>query len=378
MLQMIMNTLKNGDSKTKGYLISVIALWIVTIGLFLAAVFSGSPLLGVAAFGAAVIAFAMMSDLKVTMAKGGKKGAKKKTGNGGKKNAAAKDADGRTKGTKESRENADAEEEDADGEEKEDGDAEEDSDNPYASLTEEKIKQLLVKYKVKQEHVPVIIDLCASERVKQCPGFAWTEGSSLKVLLIEAKPRMIECDTSRIRELSVERGISVRASAEYPELRESELMKRLYTQYLPRYHKKDIGGRIVLFKNLYVLGNDLKFTSGSIRPLLKILPVGIDLNERRMQESNVSIYYKELYTVSFLWKDGIYSLDEFKEKLEKVLQDMVSAEIPYAEFENNLSEMISDGLLPMEYRDYAYQLREKKNAPPEPEQKKGLFGKKKK
>lgn len=362
MLRTIWNTLRDGDAKVKGYLISVFVLGLATLALLLGAIFMNSLLLGVMAFLAAVIAIAVMSNMKLTTAKAGNSGRKKK-------NTATTSAKGEATSGKR-KQQPETEPYDAEEEESEDEDM-------LASMTEEKLNQLFVKYKVKQEHVPVILDLCVSERVKQCPGFAWLDKNNFKLLLIDSKTRLIERDTFFLQKIKVERGISARASLEYPELRDTVLMKKLFTPYLPRYHKKEIGGRSVLFKNLYVLGEDMKFTSGSVRSLLKLLPVRIELSERRMEESSVSAYYKELFTVSFLWKDGIYTLDEFRERLEKILKDMVDADIPYAEFEQNLSEMISDGLLPMEYRDYAYRLREKKNKPQEKEGKKGLFGKKK-
>jgi len=363
MLQKIINTLKDGDSKTKGYLITIFVLWVVTAGVFVGAFLSGNPLFWMAAFATLLITYAVTKNLNFTTTTGGGKKGKKKSK--GKTNAGAE----KSKSATSTQPDEGGDEAVADGEE--------DADSVIKNMTEEKLKQLFITYKVKKEHVPVIIDLCASERLKQCPGFAWMDDYALKILVIDSKPRMIERDTSRMRSYTVERGISVRASQEYAALRDSELMKRVFTPYLPRYHKKEISGRIVLLKNLYVLDEDIKFTSGCVSQLMKILPMDIELNDRRLQESAASKYYKELFRFSFLWKDGIYTLEQYKEFLEQLLKEMAYEDISYSEFENNLSEMISDGLLPMEYRDYAYKMREKKNAPPQ-EEKKGLFGKKKK
>lgn len=246
--------------------------------------------------------------------------------------------------------------------EREEADEEELGEDALANMTESKLKNLLVRYKVKQEHVPVIIDLCVSERVKQCPGFAWVVGGSLKILLVESKPRLIERSCHALQVLEVERGIAVRASNEYTSLRKTELMNLMFTPYLPRYHQKTIGGRTVLLKNLYVLDGDMKFSSGSVNGLRKLLPLRIEINDRRMQEQEAGPYSKELFLTSFLWQDSILSLKDYQKEVEQVLESMAAADISYNEFEKELSEMIRSGLLPAEYRKFAYAKREERKA----------------
>lgn len=245
---------------------------------------------------------------------------------------------------------------------REEEDEEEFSGNALANMTESKLNKLLVRYKVKQEHVPVVIDLCVSERVKQCPGFAWVAGGSLKILLVESKPRLIDRPCHALQVLEVERGIGVRASNEYTELRKTELMNLMFTPYLPRYHKKTIGGRTVLLKNLYVLDGDMKFSSGSVNGLRKLLPLRIELNDRRMQGQEAGPYSKELFLTSFLWQDGILTLKDYQKEVEQTLESMAVADISYNEFEKELSEMIRSGLLPAEYRKFAYAKREERKA----------------
>lgn len=246
--------------------------------------------------------------------------------------------------------------------EREEADEEELGEDALANMTEVKLKNLLVRYKVKQEHVPVVIDLCVSERVKQCPGFAWVVGGSLKILLVESKPRLIERSCHGLQALEVERGVAVRAANEYTGLRKTELMNLMFTPYLPRYHKKTIGGRTVLLKNLYILDGDMKFSSGSVNGLRKLLPLRIELNDRRIQGQEAGPYSKELFLTSFLWQDGILSLKDYQKEVEQTLESMASADISYNEFEKELSEMIRSGLLPAEYRKFAYAKREERKA----------------
>lgn len=331
MLRKIWNTLCYGDGRTRAFLLSEIGLLLGTVLFFCAAVATQSLLPGILAVAAAIIAAAMAKDTVLVV-----------------KNEAQEEK---------ARQKREAEDE------------EEFGDDALSAMTEEKLKRLFVRYKVKQEHVPVVIDLCISERIKQAPGFAWVEGRELKLLLIERKVRMLERPLSALQVMEVERGIAVKASGEYVELRDTDRMKKVFTPYLPRYQKKVIGGRTVLIKNLYVLDGDIKFTSPSVNELKKLFLFRIEIADRRLQDGFLSPYYKDVYIKTFLWKDGILSLKEYKEEVERVLLSLASPEVPYGEFEGALSAMINSGLLPAQYRGFATAKREeaKKGA----EEKKG-------
>jgi len=160
--------------------------------------------------------------------------------------------------------------------------------------------------------------------------------------------------------MEVERGIAVKASNEYVELRENEVMKKAFTPYLPKYQKKEISGRTVLLKNLYVLDEDVKFTSTSVNELKKLFSFRIEIDDRRLAGMELSPYYKKVFVDSFLWRDGILTLQEFKTQVEQVIDSLADPAVPYGEFEFTLSAMISSGLLPAEYRNFANARREEK------------------
>ncbi|MBQ8798054.1 MAG: hypothetical protein IJZ55_00650 [Lachnospiraceae bacterium] len=389
MLRKLWNTLRHGDAKTKGFLISVAVLALVTLALFGAALVLQLPLPGLLAVATTIITAAMAKNAVLVVKKdetiGRNRGKEGRSFSGRSEKlsrTAAKDVadSGENReepgekwvneirpeeleefeelGKKKKKTKKKAEKEKAEQLQREREDEEDFGDNALVAMTEEKLKRLLVRYKVKQEHVPVIIDLCIPERVRQAPGFAWTEDGKLKILLIEHKTRMIERPLSALQVMEVERGIAVKASNEYTELRDTDLMKKVFTPYLPRYQKKEISGRTVLLKNLYVLDEVIKFTSASVNELRKLFPFRIEISDRRLQGENISPYYKDVFTNTFLWKDGILTLNEYKEEVEYILTSMASPNVPYGEFETTLSAIITSGLLPMEYRDFAYKKRE--------------------
>ncbi|MBQ9767049.1 MAG: hypothetical protein IJW37_02980 [Lachnospiraceae bacterium] len=359
MLRKIWNTLRYGDGRTKRFLITVMILGLASVGFIVAAIVTLSPLFWIATVATALITAAMAKDVKLAVVQDNvardsmdeeewqeelerRKEEKKQK----------KEAKKKKKGKLSPEELA------AEAAAREEEDEKEFRGNALVNMTEEKLKKLFVRYKVKQEHVPVVIDLCIPEHIRQAPGFAWVDGGLLKVLLIEGKPRMIERPLSALQVMEVERGIAVRAANEYVELRETDLMKKVFTPYLPRYHKKEIGGRTVLLKNLYVLDEEIKFTSPSVNELKKLFSFRIEIMERRLQEGNISPYYKELFVSSFLWQDGILTLKEYQQEVERVLTSLASPSISEGEFEMTLSAMINSGLLPAEYRKFALDKRE--------------------
>lgn len=367
-MRKIWNTLLYGDSRTRSFLLWEIALILATILLFAVAVGTQSFMPGLGAVVTAVIAAAMAKDVALVVKNGGTSGNSfggGKPGNAKKGNDDEEEPEEASEGKKKKKSKKEQKKEEQDAkeqEEREREDEEEFGENAMASMTAVKLKRLLVRYKVKQEHVPVVIDLCIPERIRQAPGFAWVEDGRLKVLLIDRTPRMLERPLSKLQEMEVEQGIAVKASNEYVELRENEVLKKAFTPYLPRYQKKEIGGRTVLLKNLYVLDEDIKFTSTSVNELKKLFSFRIEIADRRLSEMDLSPYYKRVFVDSFLWRDGILTLQEYKAQVEQVIDSLADPAVPYGEFETTLSSMINSGLLPTEYRNYALAKRQEKES----------------
>ena len=358
MLRKIWNTLCHGDRRTKAFLLWEIGLILITVVLVCVAVGTQTFLPWVFAAATAIVAAAMAKDTVLVVKNGGNRQKQPLTGRQRGRTENVNDfGDEDTENERQKRKKEKRKEEQ---EEREKEDEEEFGDNALASMTEEKLKKLLIRYKVRQEHVPVVIDLCVPERVRQAPGFAWVEDGLLKILLIDRRARMMERPLSRLQVMEVERGIAVKASNEYVGLRENEVMKKAFTPYLPRYQKKEIGGRTVLIKNLYVLDEDIKFTSTSVNELKKLFSFRIELADRRLADMDLSPYYKRVFVDSFLWRDGILTLQEFKAQVEQVIDSLADPAVPYGEFELTVSAMINSGLLPAEYRNFANARREER------------------
>ena len=364
MLRKLWNTLRFGDAHTKRFLIGVGALGILSIGFLITAMVTFSPLFWLGTVVTVLLTVALAKDAKLAVIKDNKERESMSEEELREEQARKAEEKKRKKESGKRKNSAGAVQETAEvREEREKEDAREFDGDALANMTEEKLKRLFVRYKVKQEHVPVVIDLCVPEHVKQAPGFAWVEGGRLKILIIEDAPRMIERPLSALQVMEVERGISVRASNEYAKLRDTDWMKKYFTPYLPRYQKKEVGGRTVLLKNLYVLDGELKFSSPSVRELKTLFSFRIEMADRRLSEESFSPCYKALFTSSVLWKDGILNLKEYQQEVEQVLLSLAAQDISYQEFDNTLSAVINAGLLPAQYREFAHRKREERINP---------------
>ena len=70
MLRRIGNTLRNGDARTKGYLITVMVLLLAMTGLIIWLIMVPSVLGGLAAAALGIITFAVMKDVKLSVVEG--------------------------------------------------------------------------------------------------------------------------------------------------------------------------------------------------------------------------------------------------------------------------------------------------------------------
>ena len=147
----IINTLKYGDRKTKGKLTMMIGVLAVGIVILLIAFGISSMMLGAVAF------LILLVDVLVLMntAFGTKEiTVRKQIQNSPPDAMAALD------------------------------EIPEEVKNPLATYDEVKLRKAMHAYKVKREHVLIMIDYCQSEQVSQCPAYAWKDYNYVYFLLL--------------------------------------------------------------------------------------------------------------------------------------------------------------------------------------------------
>jgi len=227
--------------------------------------------------------------------------------------------------------------------------------NPLATYDEVKLRKAMHAYKVKREHVLIMIDYCQSEQVSQCPAYAWKDYNYVYFLLLEQEPRMIKAELSKIDGVHIRRGMTARPTSEYVNMKEKSLVSKLFAEYLPNYYQTSDGYRVEFKKNMYSVAPGIWCTSTSVKNICKLIPGRFYLDGSAIAEENE--YYQDIYIARVLFWDGIYTPADYKEKVIAGLTRLAEANISMDVFHEYLAKMLLKGLIPQEYADYAMNKR---------------------
>ena len=175
----LINTLKYGNGKTKRKLYLLLGILVAGVVLTLVALLLGNVLLGLVAF---VVIFVDGLILFNTSFE---------------QKSVSVEKPVRKKREKQKKEKNEAEEEEpgalewVSSEKKEKKSKElpeeEDTQNPLKNYDEAKLKKIMVAYKVKKHHVPVMIDRCQAEKIMQSPAYMWNDATYLYFLVLEQR-----------------------------------------------------------------------------------------------------------------------------------------------------------------------------------------------
>lgn len=357
----LINTLKYGSSRTKRKIYLMFGILAAGVVLSVVALVLGNLMLGLAAFVMlfvdGMILFNTSFEQKTVSVKHGKQTKKaKKT----KKDKQKQEENGPgalewlSSEKKDTKKVKPEEEENPEEEEKPEKDA-----NPLVQYDEKKLKKLMVAYKVKKHHVQVMIDMCQAEKIVQSPAYMWNDASYLYFLVLGEEPRLIKSRLSDSDTIHIRRGMTARPMEEYPQMNEPSLVSMIFGSLLPKYYKVENGAyRMEYRKNLYSAAPGIWCTSSSVKNMLKLLPGRFVLDDGKTEGE--SVYYQEIYIARVMYWDGIYSGQEYKEKVLETLAGLIQAEIAESTVMEYLNAMLMKGLIPREYAEYVISKRKVK------------------
>ena len=146
---------------------------------------------------------------------------------------------------------------------------------------------------------------------------------------------------------------------EYPELNDKSVVSMIFGGLLPKYYTVESSPyRVEYKKNMYSAAPGIWCTSGSVKNLLKLLPARFELDDGKIDGE--SVYYQEIYIAKVMFYDGIYSAQEYKEKVLEVLGELIRAEIAENTVAEYLNSMMAKELIPREYAEYVLTKRKHK------------------
>lgn len=241
------------------------------------------------------------------------------------------------------------------------GKEEKEEENPLVQYDEKALKKVFVAYKVKKEHVPVMIDYCQAERISQCPAYLWKDSQYLYFLLLEKEPRMVKHPLSEVDGIHIKRGVPARPSMEYLNMREASVISSVFSQFLPNYYRVDTNSvRVEHKKNLYALAEGVWCTAASVKNMRKIVPADFYFDDMKLNLDSYSSYFRKMYISRMLYQDGVMDLVEYKDEVQETLLALADADISDEVFHTYLAQMLMKGVILQEHADFTMARRAKK------------------
>lgn len=226
--------------------------------------------------------------------------------------------------------------------------------NPLTLYDQKKYKKLFIEYKVKQEHVLILIDSCMRERITECPAILWKDKTTAYILLLEAEPRMIKFNIYDYNEMHIRAAVDADPDREYRDFKEHSFLGKLFTPLLPNYTKTDSGNgrKSICKKALYGIGPDIFCTSNSVKNIIQVLSLNMVLTESKIQKGSYSDWFKRIYISRLMYRDKIFSAPEYQAQVMGIL-DQMAEKASDDDFSNSITQMLLGGLIPQEYAEYA-------------------------
>lgn len=231
-----------------------------------------------------------------------------------------------------------------------------------ASMNEKKMKRVLKEHKVRQSHIFVMIDSYPKRKISQTPAVMWRTDTRLRLLVLDGGAREIEIPLQDIKGILYQKNIPADPQEDYPSFQYANFMSKLYKPFLPTYHEMTQEGKIRYFKNVFTIEPGISFTNTSMAGVMKILnKLPLLVNDAVNMSKYFDEYFKEVYRYSILCKNGIISLEEYRQKMEQVLETLLTAPITGEEFIKSLRDMSRYHLITSEYVARYTQIYCKKN-----------------
>ncbi|MDD5935786.1 MAG: hypothetical protein PUC65_09530 [Clostridiales bacterium] len=320
----IINGLRYGNAKTKSYILTILCLLLFgtfSIGMVIA---TKEPLWGMSIAFCFILAFILMQS--VSFQKSGKLAPDRK------------------------------EKRELDGQAKDSQDGEEKPEDHFEKLSEKDVRNICIKYKVRKDHRPIMVDSCASKKIFQCPAYAWMEKDGLALLLFEKEPRKITFTREEIATITYERNVSVNMMTDYHALTKASFIKLVFASYLPTVFEERLGQKNYK-KNLYVIGKDLKVTNTSAKTIMSLLSLNLTVSNLIRDERYHNPYFESAYALNIMLKDTVLSVNEYKIKMRELLQKLTDAKISNEDFVGYMNQLVQGRLITREYAEYYMERR---------------------
>ncbi len=214
-MKKVLEGLKNGDWKTRLYIIGTTVLMLAGLGGIAVSFIVNSMWLFLAGVAAGIAAIVIVQKFSIVTEELDAKELMPET-------EAESETEAETAAESESETESETEtdaEPEAEITEKDDRHRIEERKKTLESYDEKKLKQVFYKYKVKRDHKCIIIDSWKQHQVLQAPAYIWISRKKVHFLIVEKETREIEVPRTEFTTLLYHPGIVCRTKEEYPQFR---------------------------------------------------------------------------------------------------------------------------------------------------------------
>lgn len=362
-MRLYFDALLYGDSVTKRYLYGIIFLSILALGLSMAAVFGLGMIFGFAAVLSAVVDLIWWQSMTLSEEELVKQGDKDLAAkNKEKKRELKRKEEAEKKEKKQLQKEMKEIKKRQDKIDKEDEKPEKRAPKktePF-TISEGEVKYLLKRSRVKKDHREVMIDHSESLHLSEAPAYIWKDRKKYYLLIVgEGEPLKLDFPLSYQTVLTHETGVRAFPDKEYQRYKYPSFISMVFEPFLPNYYEKATSEGRGFYKNLYRLDNDIYFTNTSAKNVLEITGANFKVADEITKEHSHGEDFVNVYKANILWRDGVISAKEYKDRITYLLGNLAKADVDFDVFIKILNRMYEYNLITKAYVEFYIQYRKK-------------------
>lgn len=226
---------------------------------------------------------------------------------------------------------------------------------PAADGSKEQITMFLKSYKVKQNHITVLIDNSRKYNIKECPAYLWKDKRGIHLLLLEETTREIVLPASSVTAIIHKRAVPGNPRKEYLDLREPSLKSAIFSSYIPEYYNAGSSGAFSGFqqaKNLYQIAPDIQFSEKCAKEIMDLLNLNFVVYDQYTKSDKFSEYFKAGHRYQVLLRDKVIEPEEYREKIQNLLKRMLVANIHEDVFDDTIRQMVMYNMIGSDNGEY--------------------------
>ena len=238
-----------------------------------------------------------------------------------------------------------------------------DLNDRMAQYTPVVYRQLLHRYKVKKDFVPIVIDESKKFDTARTPALVWMKKKVVYFLLMEGNERVESMPLARFLNVTYRSEVREDNLDAYNRIRSDMGIYEQFEDVMPTFNSFTNRMGITNYtKNQYVLGGDVAVTPRSLRALRSKYKFEMHIYDSLKLQGEHSIYFKRAFEARLLWIDQVIGQQEYQNIISAILQQMVDdPEMSRYDCLDNLEQMIQNRLITDEYADYYMQQRQRRD-----------------